>query len=95
MQFMEHHDRDQFFERIAKVFKGKVPKSVTVTIRLQPKSNASDAADGSWRTWKYNVGKGSLGISAWAELRSNLIGLSQGTQGSCETVVVKALVYWR
>lgn len=94
MQFMEHHDRDQFFQSISKAFKGKDVKSVTVTISSVPTSNdpdAPDAPDVSWRTWKYNVGKGDSGVSTWAVLRSDLV----KTQKSYETVVVKALVYWR
>jgi hypothetical protein len=95
LRFIEHHDRDQFFQGVSKMFKGRDVKSVTVTISSLPTSSAPDAPDLSYRTWKYNVGRGDAGISAWAVLRSDLVKILHGPQKSYETVVVKALVYWR
>jgi hypothetical protein len=95
LKFMEHHDRDQFFQGVSKVFKGKDVKSVTVTISSLPTSNAPDGPDVSYRTWKYHIGRGDFGVSAWAVLRSDLVKILHGPQKSYETVVVKALVYWR
>lgn len=95
LRFIEHHDRDQFFQGVSKMFKGRDVKSVTVTISSLPTSSAPDAPDLSYRTWKYNVGRRDAGISAWAVLRSDLVKILHGPQKSYETVVVKALVYWR
>jgi hypothetical protein len=95
LKFMEHYDRDKFFQGVSEAFKGKDVRSVTVTISSLPASHGPDAPDVSYRTWKYNIGRGHSGISAWAVLRSDLVKIVHGPQKSYETVVVKALVYWR
>ena len=69
--------------------------TVTVTVSLAPTANGSDAPDVSSKTFKYNVGRGDSGISTWAVLRFDLVKILHGPQKSYETVVVKALVYWR